>query len=279
MIELALFLLLAQPPERGEQPAAAAQGPIVVSGEREERRNGERIEEPYTETERVPLGSRIPRRRDARPFSTVTSESGLAGMISGPGINYDATGGSGGTPLRVRNRVVRECVAGDRQVSERTACILYRVSQAIEAQDHAGAAALLEPLLRSGTLSSVDRYYAASFSYRLAQATDDDSRRESALTAMVESGRMPAADRPNAIRMLARLAAQRGDNGAAIARIERLVAEMPEEPRNHADLAWLYARSGRDSEALPRMATAVQLARRTGAPVPQAWLDFLDADP
>jgi tetratricopeptide (TPR) repeat protein len=279
VIELALFLLVGQSTASADQPPAAAQGPIVVSGEREERRDGERIEEPYTETERVPLGSRIPRRRDARAFSTVASESGLAGMISGPGINYDATGGSGGTPLRVRNRVVRECVAGSRQVSERTACILYRVRQAIEAQDHAGAAALLEPLLRSGTLSSIDRYYAASFSYQLAQVTDDDARRESALTAMIESGRIPAADRPNATRMLARLAAQRGDNGAAIARIERLVAEMPDDPRNHADLAWLYARSGRDGEALPRMMTAVQLARRAGSPVPQAWLDFIGADP
>jgi tetratricopeptide (TPR) repeat protein len=279
MIELSLLLLLAQSGQAAPAAPAPAQPPIVVTGEREERVDGERVEEPYTETERVPLGSRIPRRRDARPYSTVASESGLAGMISGPGINYDATGGSGGTALRVRNRVVRECVAGDRQVSERTACILYRVRQSIDGQDYAAAAALLEPLLASGTLSGIDRYYAASFSYQLAQATDDDARRESALTAMLESGRMPAADRPNATRMLARLAVERGDNATAIARLERLVAERPDEPRNHADLAWLYARSGRDGEALPRMTMAVQLARRAGAEVPQAWIDFLDADP
>jgi|GEM_PF-3248489 len=279
MVEL-FVLLAAQAAAQAAPPAAAPpQGTIVVTGEREERVNGERVEEPYTETERVPLGSRIPRRREARPFGTVASESGLAGMISGPGINYDATGGSGGTPLRVRNRVVRECRAGHAQVTERTACILYRVRQSIDGGDHAAAAAALDPLLRTATLSSIDRYYAASYSYQLAQAMDDDSRREAALTAMLESGRMPQQDRPNAMRMLARIAAQRGDSAGAIARLERLVADNPADPRNHADLAWLYVRAGRDGEAVPRMQTAVRLARQSGQEVPPAWLAFLSADP
>jgi len=261
------------------QTATPAQDPIVVSGEREERVNGEVVEAPYSETARVPVGSRIPRRREARPYSTVTSDGGLAGLLSAPGNNYDATGGSGGTPLRVRNRVVRECVAGDRRVSEATACVLLRVRQSIDAQNYTAAAAALEPLLRSGTLSAIDRYYVASFNYQLAEASDDDARREAALTAMLESGRMPDQDRPNAMRMLARLAAQRGDNAGAIARLERLVVDNPMDARNHADLAWLYVRTGRDSEAVPRMETAVRLARQSGTPVPQAWLAFLSADP
>lgn len=277
MIELSLLLLLVQSAEPTRPAGEAAQGPIVVTGEREQP-TGERVEEPYPETERVPLGSRIPRRMDRR-FGTVATDTGLAGMISGPGVNYDATGGSGGTPLRVRNRRVLECVAGHPQVTERTACVLFRVNRAIEAQNYAEAQTLIEPLLRTQTLSAIDRYYTARYNYQLAQATDDDPRRESALNAMLATGRMPAADRPNAERMLARIAAQRGDMAGAIARLERLIAATPADPRNHADLAWLYARSGRDGEALPRMRTAVQLARQSGTTVPQAWIDFLNADP
>lgn len=273
MIELSLLLLLIVQTDPPAEPAEP--GPIVVTGERE-RQDGEAIEEPYPEVERVPVGSRIARRQEQRPFRTIATESGVAGLISAPGLDFDASGGHLG---RVRNRVVRECVADHSQVSERTACVLFRVRQALERRDHEAAVAALEPLLRAQTLSAIDRFYAASFSYQLAQATDDDARRESALTMMLESGRMPAADRPNAMRMLARLAAQRGDDGAAIARIERLVAEMPDEPRNHADLAWLYARSGRDAEALPRMQTAVRLARESGVEVPENWIRFIAGDP
>lgn len=282
MVDLWMLLLSqAAAPAAATQQSPAPQAPIVVTGEREqeERINGERVEDPYSEVERVPLGSRIPRRREARPFSTVTSESGLAGLISGPGINYDATGGSGGTPLRVRNRAVRECRAGHPQVSERTACILFRVRQNIDRGDHAAAAALIQPLLETRTLSGIDRYYVASFNYQLADAMDDNARRESALTTMIESGRMSQQDRANALRMVARLAALRGDTTGAIARLERLIADNPADPRNHADLAWLYVRAGRDGEAVPRMQTAVQLARRSGQQVPAAWLAFLSAEP
>lgn len=275
MLDLSLLLLLAQSPAPAPQAETRSQPPIVVTG-MPERVDDRAVEQPYSETERVPLGSRIARRVDARPFNTVASETGLAGLTPGPENNFDATGAA--TP-RFAGRPVIECRAGHRQVTERTACILFRVRRAIERQEYQVAAAAIEPLLANRSLSGIDRYYVASFNLQLAEATDDDVRREAALTAMVENGRMPAADRTTAIRILAQMAARRGDNAAAAARLERLVAEMPDEPRNHADLAWLYARSGREAEALPRMAQAVDLARRSGTPVPQAWIDFLNADP
>jgi hypothetical protein len=281
MIAISTFLLgmsapLQEPPAAAP-PARRGDEPIVVDGERIDPR--EPVEEPYSETERVPLGSRIPRRVDRRPYNTVASDSGLAGMISGPGINYDATGGSGGTPLRVRNRQVRECRAANERVSEATACILFRVQQHIDRREFAEAGAKIDELLGRRTLPGVERYYAATYSYRLAQAADDDARRESALTTMLAGDRMPAADRPGALRTLALLAARRGDDAAAAARLEQAIALAPQDPRNHADLAWIYARLGRDSDALPRMRTAVQLARQTGADVPQTWLEFLAGDP
>jgi hypothetical protein len=271
------LLLLAMQAAPAPAPAqdAATRNPIVVNGI-PQRVGGRRVEQPYTEGEHVMLGSRVPRRRDARGFRTVATDSGLAGLMQGHLQGFDGTGGSA---PRMANRPVIECVAGHPQVLERNACILFRVRQAIGRQDHGGAAAAIAPLLRSRTLSGIERYYVASINLELAEAMDDDERREAAVALMVESGRMPAADRPNAMRILARLAARRGDNEAALARLERLVAELPDEPRNHADLAWLLSRSGRDVEAVPRMMHALELARRTGGTVPQAWTDFLNADP
>lgn len=266
----------AQPASTATQPAS---GPIVVTGERVPpggSPNTSHVEDPYPETERVPLGSRIPRRSERRPFNTIATDSGVAGLIAAPGLNFDAAGGAF---QNVRNRRVTQCVARNAQVSEATACALFRVRRHIEAGELNQAAALLDPLLARRTLSAIDRFYVASYSYQLGEAANDNARRESALTAMIESGRMAPADRNAAMRVLARLSAQRGDDGTAIARLERLIAEMPDDPRNHADLAWLYARTGRDREALPRMARAVELARQSGRAVPQAWLDFLNADP
>lgn len=276
MIELSFLLLAASAAAQEAQPQEQTPRPpgtIVVTGEREEEGH---VEEPYPEQEQQRLGSRIRRRDDRRPFSTIATNTGLGGMIPGPGVDFDATGAS--VP-RFRNRVVRECVAGHERVSEATACVLFRVRQHIERGEHSLAAAALDPLLGRRTLSGIDRFYGASFSYQLAQVMDDDVRRESALTTMLASEHMPAADRAGAMRTLARLAAERGDTAAAIARFEQLVADVPGDPRNHADLAWIYARNGRDRDALPRMETAVRLARQAGAEVPQTWLDFINGDP
>jgi hypothetical protein len=274
VLELSLLLLAAQTaaPEPAPPPPAA---PIVVNG-LPERVGGRRVEQPYSEGQHVMLGSRVPRSRDSRQFRTVASDTGLAGLIAGHQLNFDGTGGE--SP-RFAGRPVTECVAGHPQVPERTACILFRVRQAIGRQELDAAAEAIVPLLRSRTLSGIERYYVATVNLELADAAGDPVRREAAVAMMVESGRLPASDRPTAMRMLAQLAARRGDNAAALARIERLVAEMPGEPRNHADLAWLYSRTGRDTEAVGSMTRAVELARRTGAAVPQTWIDFLRADP
>ncbi|HEX8193148.1 MAG TPA: bacterial transcriptional activator domain-containing protein [Allosphingosinicella sp.] len=275
MFELSLLILAVQTAAPEPAPAERAAPPITVNG-LPERVGDRRVEQPYTEGEHVTLGSRIPRRRDERQFRTVATDTGLAGLLQGHQLNFDGTGGA--TP-RFSGRVVTECVTDHPQVPERTACMLFRARQAIGRQEPQAAAQAIAPLLSARTLSGIERYYVGAINLELADATNDAVRREAAITMMVESGRMPTADRPNAMRILAQLAARRGDNGAAVARLERLVAEMPDEPRNHADLAWLYARSGRDAEAVGRMNRAVQLARSTGASVPQTWIDFLRAEP
>lgn len=182
-------------PERSRQD-------IVVTGP-----EAEEAEAPYSETERVPLGSRIARRERVRPFNTVATEQGVAGLVGASGLgNYD---GSGGANLNIRNRHVRNCRAADRQVREDVACVLLRVDrhtrqrQLDAAQAAQAAQAALAPLLSSGQLNGAERYYVGRYAYRVARARQDDAARAQALELLLASDRLVPADRLHAERTLA----------------------------------------------------------------------------
>lgn len=258
------------PPAPAEEPDSP---PIVVTGERDPRNPLGGIEQPYSETERVPLGSRIARRVERRPFQSVASESGLAGMVGNSGDgNWDGTGGSG---HGVRMRRVTECVAERREVSEAVACMLHRVKTGIEMGDHAAAAAALAPLLERSTLSAWERYYVGYYAFELGEAMQDDVRRGAALSLMLASSEMPETERPQALRALASIALRGGDDQTAIVRLEALAESVPGDARTRANLAALYARNGRDDRARMRMAEAVAIVRRSGGTPPAEWTAFL----
>lgn len=276
MLSLTLLLSagavgLQQPP-----PAPAAESdspPIVVTGERDPRNPLGGIEQPYSETERVPLGSRIARRVERRPFRSVATESGLAGMLGNSGDgNWDGTGGSG---HGVRSRRVIECVAEREEVSEAVACMLHRVKAGIETGDHAAAAAALEPLLERRMLTAWERYYIGYYAFELGEAMQDDERRGAALSLMVASSEMPDAERPPALRTLAAIALRGGDDHSAILRLEAVAGIVADDARTRANLAALYARNGREDQARLRMTEAVDILRRAGATPPEEWTAFL----
>lgn len=254
-------------PERPEEG-----DPIVVTGSRPDRDPRGVAEEPYPETERVPLGSRIARRVERRPFRTVATETGLAGMVGNSGDgNWDGTGGSG---HGVRGRRVTECVPDHEQVSEAVACALFRVKRNTDVGEFELAAQSLQPLLARRGMTDWEHYYVGYFAYRLADALDDDERRDRALQMMLASGRMSADDRLNALRMLAAIALEEGDDPAAIERLEQLVEADP-DARTLVNLAVLYARYGRNDQARLRMTEAVTLARQAGDTPPEEWSAFL----
>ena len=276
-VMMALSLLLAapaaaapDPPSSREDDAVDAEG-IVVTGVRPKRPKN--AEEPYSETKRVPLGSRIPRIPERRMFYSIASDTGLAGLIGGgKDNNFDALGGS---MAKTRVRVVKECKADREEVSEKTACALIRVAGHIESSEFDAAKAELAKLDGIRMLPSFDRYYAANYHYRLAAALKDDAGREVALKTMLASGRMPEADRPGALRTLVAMALARGDDQSAIAELERLIASVPDDARSQANLAALYARHGRLPQARSHMALAVASTKARGDAVPQGWIDFL----
>lgn len=258
----------APPPAESDQPAPA--GPIVVTGDRPV--SG--VEEPYPETKQVPLGSRIARKVDRRPFSAIASDTGVAGLFVGEGSHWD---GTGGREHLMRMRRVKECVAAHEQaqVSEAIACTLYRVKNGIKAGQHAAAAEALGPLLERRDLTGWERYYVGHYALLLGEALDDDARRESALSMMLASGRMPAADQPVALRALAAMAMNSGDDEAAIARLEAAAKSAPGDVDSRVNLATLYLHYGREDQARVRMAEAVEIVRRSGKTPPAEWTSFL----
>ncbi len=279
MISLLPFMLAAaasaQQPEL-TPPAARPEADdqrITVTGDRPERDARGAVEQPYSETERAPLGSRIARRVRERPFEGAASETGLAGLVGVQGgANID---GTGGTRLGFRNRRVLECRAGHEQVSQEVACILFRIRQGTDARDFAAAHGALAPLLARQGLTAWERYYAGYYAYALADAEQDDARREEALHIMLGTGRMEEADRQRTFGALTRIALRSGDDATAIARFERLV-QARADANNLADLAALYARTGRLDRARTRMAEAVALKRQAGETPPAGWTAFLD---
>lgn len=253
------------PPDRDESE-------IVITGDRPKRDPRGGVERPYPETERVPLGSRIARRMERRPFRSVATDSGLAGMIGNSGeSNWDGTGGSG---HGVRRRLVTECVANHDQVDEDVACILFRVGTYTDASDYDSAAEALAPLLERRHLTSWERYYVGHYAYALAEARQDDGAREHALHLMLASGRMAEVDRRQALRSMAAMALRNGDYPQAISRLESL-AELGPDPLSLANLAALYERAGRGAEARRRMAEAVEFARASGETPPEEWTAFI----
>ncbi len=198
------FSIIFAPQEPAAVPSAEPpNSPIVVTGTRPERDPRGGVEQPYPETDRVLLGSRIARRVERRPFRSVATESGLAGMIGNSG--HGSWDGTGSSNHAVRTRLVTECVADHEQVSEAVACMLFRVKRNTEAGDFDSARQALVPLLERRHMTSWERYYVGHYAYRLAEATADDAGRAQALQMMLESGRLPEDQGVRARRVLASL--------------------------------------------------------------------------
>lgn len=185
------------------QPAASpppVEQDMVVTGFRPERHPLGRAEVPYSETARVPAGSRIARRVPDRPFRSIASESGVAGMLQGSGMD-----GTGGSSHNVARRRVTECVVGDRQVREDVACILFNVHRNTGLGELRAAREALEPLLRRDRLNAAEHFYIGHHAYALAEAEQDETLRLRAIRLLLASGRLSELDRARAERTLATL--------------------------------------------------------------------------
>ena len=265
-----LLLMFAPPPTTAETPDQD----LVVTGQRPDPREG-KAEEPYSTTPRVMLGSRIARKPGGRRvFNTIASDTGVGGVLPGQGTNID---GTGGFFVRFAGRDAKTCKADREEVSEATACAIYEAGKKMDAGDLAGASALLDPLLSSER--GWDRYYAGHHAYLVAERAGDSAGRERALQAMLKSGQMGEPERVTALKTLIAIALRRGDEGAAMSRLQELIGAAPEDARSRANLAVLHANRGEHDKARPLMAAAVSLVERSGSTPPAAWIDYLRGQP
>ncbi|MBA2771335.1 MAG: hypothetical protein H0U34_04870 [Sphingomonas sp.] len=266
---LSVLLTQSSAPTRPVEPPLKADT-IVVTGSKDRTKG--KVEEPYSTTPRVVTGSRIARIPSGRRvFTTVATDTGLAGLIADKDNNFDAAGGAA---LNFRKKRVKECKADRHEVSEATACVLFDVTKAIEAGEYPVAASKLDEL-KSRALNGFERYYVAFYSYQLAEAQQDDGAREVALKAMLASGRMHEGEQLAAKKTLVALALKRGDSPAAIAALEELLAVQPGDARSHANLAALYERSGMRQKARTQMAAAVMAMQQSGRTPPSEWVTYL----
>lgn len=257
----------------GSEAPSRDQQPIIVRGTKDKER---KAEEPYSTTPRQVTGSRIKRvPLGRRVFTTVATDTGVAGLLTAKDNNMDGTGGM--VPL-TRKKLVKECKADHTEVSELIACALSDVAKAMEAGQYQLASDKLATLKGNATLNSSERYYVAVFSYRLAEAQQDTAARETALKAMLASGTMPEQDQLSARKILISLALTRGDDRAATTMLEQLVAAGPADARSHANLAALYERSGLPDKARTQMAEAVEAIKQTGGQPPSEWINYLQRE-
>lgn len=274
-LALSLLVAVAEPPASPQAGKPAEEEELTVTGKRPDPRE-DKAEEPYSTTPRVMLGSRIPRKPGRRMFNTVATDTGLAGLIPGPENNFDATGGM--APA-FKDRHVKVCKADREQVTEETACAILEARKKMEKGDHEAASKALAPVLASGSISRLDRYYANHYAYLLAERAGDEPGRERALKGMLTSGRMPEVDRPAALKTLVAMALRRGDQTTAIAQLEALVEAAPEDARSLANLAALHAGRGDHARARPLMTAAVAAKQVRGEAPPPSWTDYLETAP
>lgn len=227
---------------------------ITVTGAREQRRR------------EATTGSRLPRREPLVRFMAVATETGVAGLTPGSGMDPFA----GGT----RNVTERACRSDDARLSQEAACRFVPIQHFMNSGSFEEARAAIDRLVTSESVTDEERYLAAGYLYRIAVATREDVDREDALRMMIGTTSMAAGDRIVAYRTLISIALRRNDRPAAIDLLEHLVQISPDDARSRANLASLYAESGRSSDAARLVRDAIAVARRKGEPVPAEWLNF-----
>lgn len=260
-----LLALAAAPAEtQAASPASSAEAapspadPIVVTGT------------PVEKERRPVLGSRVPREREADPrgfVPQIASDTGFAGLTPGSGMDPFAGG---------ENKVkVKSCKGSDRRMTAVALCVLALAQKRIVEGDLTAARSAIDRVLGNPNSSPADKFFAHRFSFQIASLENDDRDRSDALLGMLETGLLSAEDRVLARKTLASMALARGDQAAAIAQLERLVAEAPGEARAQANLAVLYAKSGLHDRARPHLQEAARLTAASGQSVPKSWIDYL----
>lgn len=249
---LPLLLQVAQPTAL---PVPSPDGPvIVVTGDR---------------TVSQPLGSRIARSQGEDPGANggqIASRTSMAGLTPQSGMDPFA----GGTK-RITKRTCRSDVAG---MSQHALCALGSAGAALARGDRLAARADVQQVLDDPASTDSDRFFAYRLAWQIAEGSGDDVARTDALRGLVETGLLAPSEQVPALKSLAAAALASGDRATAIARLESLLALVPDQAIARGNLGVLYQQDGRIEEARALMVVAVQTLVAHGEEVPEGWAQF-----
>ncbi len=262
LLVLGLLVAASQPSEpvdpESDPVIAADEQPIIVSGERDGGKEGERT---------VVVGSRIAR-RPVLEAGAIASNTPVAAFSTTSGV----------APLSVENRVfkrkVSQCRSDDPAIGKEAACLLFDAETALQRNDSTAAISLYRFLNASGEFSAAERLVAAEKLFSLGQTTADPGLREEALLRMLATTAMPAEQAQSARRSLATLALQRGNTPLAIARLREVVAQDVSDAQSFSNLAILLRQQDLEG-ASDSMMQAIRIKQARGEPIPAGWADFV----
>lgn len=214
----------------------------------------------FADNLKVPIGSRIARPVDE---TTVLQGSGLAGAVGTDLDPFKST-------RNVRSKSERVSIAGLSPALIRPVAALQR---ALERGAVAEAGKLLASVEQAAA-TPVDRYVAAQYRFRLANAAGDEPGADRAIEAMIATGAVPQAELDLAYRRLF----SRAFNGGDLARAERLAAAhldaMPGDPAALYNLSAVHLRRGRHRDAALQLDRAIAALGARGKPAPPYWTDL-----
>jgi hypothetical protein len=205
---------------------------------------------------------------DYRGFvSQVATSTGVAGLTPQSGMDPFA-----GPTI---TRTVRSCRSSDKRLSQAAVCELAKAKAAIAKDDLTSAKQRLRRVLEGQVSNNADRFIAQRFQYELALKEADKEQQFEALSGMVQSNLLPQTDQVRALKTLASLALQDGENAVAISLLERVIRTAPSETKAYANLGALYAGAGAHDLAKARLLEAVRLTKLANLQVPQEWTAYL----
>ena len=139
------------------------------------------------------------------------------------------------------------------------------------AGDHAGALAKIVEAEAVPGPTADDAYFTAAIKLNSAVATKNNPLIEDAITKMLATGKVSAADEPKFVKTLGSLAMERKDYNTATKAFERLTAMNPNDADNQIALAELYYAQKQSGKAVETINKAIAANTAAGTKPLESW--------
>jgi tetratricopeptide (TPR) repeat protein len=157
------------------------------------------------------------------------------------------------------------------KLSKPVATALGAAQKAQTANDHATALAQVDIADAVPNKTAEEIYYINLIRLNSAQANNDKALSVKALSAMLETGMVPAENVAKFTRYIGQIALEQKDYAGATVQFEKLVQMDPADPDNYIGLAELYNSQRQTAKAIEMIDKAVVASKAKNAPAPEAW--------